>query len=126
MPYAIIVEDNPSDLKVLQTLLKRQNWEVANFEAVSFIEQLPNLAPPDLLFLDLEMPNANGYTVLEAVQATPQFESVPVVAYSSHTSEMAAAQEAGFHSFLGKPLESALFGEQIAAILQGQPIWAAR
>ncbi len=81
---------------------------------------------PDIIFLDLEMPDLNGYDVLKELHGIPKFSGVPVVAYTSHTSEMGFAREAGFHSFLGKPLNSGAFGDQVASIINDRPVWEVR
>jgi CheY-like chemotaxis protein len=50
--------------------------------------------------------------------------AVPIVAYTAHTSEIVDARDAGFHSFLGKPLSSAKFAAQLADILDNRPVWS--
>jgi CheY-like chemotaxis protein len=84
---------------------------------------LNELAAIDVVFLDLEMPGANGYQVLEKLRADPRFQSVPVVAYTVHVSEISVAHEQGFHSFLGKPLDADRFPDQLARILSGESVW---
>jgi CheY-like chemotaxis protein len=124
--YAIIIEDNASDAKVLATLLKRLNVQVDALgnDILGELAQVPQV--PHVIFLDLEMQGLNGYDVIEALQANQDFAEVPVVAYTSHSSEMVNARAAGFHSFLGKPLESSVFGEQLTDILNGTPVWEVR
>jgi chemosensory pili system protein ChpA (sensor histidine kinase/response regulator) len=123
---AIIIEDNAGDTKVLESLLSRIGVEYAAFDGIGALDALDEIAIPDIIFLDLEMPHINGYDVLKELQAIPDFDGIPVVAYTSHTSEMAFAHEAGFHSFLGKPLQSAVFGAQIEQIVNGEPVWEVR
>lgn len=124
--YALIIEDNAGDTKVLQSLLRRVGMDYEAFDGMGVLEALDQVNVPDIIFLDLEMPHINGYQVLEKLQALPDFANIPVVAYTSHTSEMTFAREAGFHSFLGKPLNSAAFGAQVDQILNGEPVWEVR
>ena len=77
----------------------------------------------DVVFLDLEMPNLNGYQVLEKIQAHANYSAVPVVAYTVHLNEIYTAKEVGFHSFIGKPLDADRFPSQIKRILGGSPVW---
>jgi CheY-like chemotaxis protein len=123
---ALIIEDNPSDAKVLQTLLGRLGAAYRTMSGHTFMKSLENVPIPSIVFLDLEMPGFDGYEVLQQLQAMPDFAQVPVVACTAHASEMSAARRAGFHSFLGKPLESAEFADQLAAILKGEPVWEVR
>ena len=123
---ALIIEDNPGDTKVLQTLLSRIGMEFVTLDGSDILMALQQVPIPDIIFLDLELPGKNGFQVLEELQSIPEFGEVPVVAYTSHTSEMAYARRAGFHSFLGKPLKSADFGNQVTQIISGQSVWEVR
>lgn len=123
---ALIIEDNPGDTKVLQTLLSRVGMEFVALDGSDLLVTLQQVPVPDIIFLDLDLPEMNGFQVLEKLQAIPEFGGVPVVAYTSHTSEMAYARRAGFHSFLGKPLKSADFGDQVMQIINGEAVWEVR
>ena len=123
---ALIIEDNPGDTKVLQSLLNRIGVAYLALDPHHILSELSQAPIPDVIFLDLEMPEMNGYEVLAELQASPDFEGVPVVAYTSHTSQMAAAREAGFSSFLGKPLVSGEFAKQLEEIINGGSVWEVR
>ncbi len=123
---ALIIEDNPGDSKILAFLLNRLGFQCATLDGYGVRDALSEAPVPDLIFLDLEMPELNGYQVLKELKSIPDFAGVPVVAYTSHTSEMAAARDAGFHSFLGKPLESAEFRKQVEQIVSGSSVWEVR
>ncbi|HRF96790.1 MAG TPA: response regulator, partial [Aggregatilineales bacterium] len=81
------------------------------------------ISSPDVIFLDLEMPQSNGYSVLEYIQRAPQLANIPVVAYTTHTSHLNNAKNAGFHSFLGKPIDGRRFPAMLEKILNGEPVW---
>lgn len=122
--YAIIIEDNRLNVDILGLLLKRQglNYLVAPSPA-----DLPNLLDQDravkVIFLDIQFPGYNGFEVLEGLKADGRLVDIPVVAYTMHTSEISKARSAGFHSFLGKPLDAHKFPEQLHRILNGQSVW---
>lgn len=122
--YALIIEDDMPSVEVLQMLLDQvsvdsevigDNQRIAN--------DLDEVNVPDVIFLDLEMPSSNGYKVLDMIRSSQRFDDVPVVAYTTHTSHLNDARKAGFHSFLGKPLDSARFAEQLERILNGESVW---
>jgi two-component system cell cycle response regulator DivK len=69
------------------------------------------------------MPGLNGYDVLAQLRTDMLFQTVPVVAYTVHVSEINAAHEKGFDSFIGKPLDPDRFPDQLARILRGEPVW---
>lgn len=124
----LIIEDDQTSVAVLRSLLLSLGAEAGVILDVHDIQQsLRSLdARPDAIFLDLEMPFTNGYEILEMIQADPTFDGVPVVAYTTHLSHMNEARSAGFHSYLGKPIDKQAFPSQLANILQGNPVWSAR
>jgi len=125
--HALIVEDDKASADVLIDLLEQLKvHHTTLFDSRDVVSVMQQLGSIDVVFLDLQMPEVNGYEVLSTIQDMPEFASVPVVAYTSHNSEMANAREAGFHSFLGKPLRGKQFAEQLAKILTNQPVWAVR
>lgn len=125
--YVLIIEDNATDVTVLQSLLKRSGVDsTVLFDSRRITDILEEVTIPDAIFLDLELPGISGYEVLQIIQENPNFQNVPVVAYTSHLSEMRAARDAGFHSFLGKPLKGTKFEEQIANIFDGNSVWEGR
>jgi CheY-like chemotaxis protein len=60
---------------------------------------------PDLILLDLSMPEPDGFAVLERLQADPTTRNIPVIVLTSHGDEESARRsfEAGATDFLGKP-----------------------
>lgn len=70
----------------------------------------------DAVLLDLEMPNLNGWKVLELIRQLPFGEQVPVVLFSAHHDPQKEeyAKEVGAYAFLRKPI----FPEQVLAILE--------
>lgn len=125
--HALIIEDNANDASVLSKLLRRM--EISHdtlYDSRKFTQKLQEVQTPDVIFLDLEIPGMSGYEVLGLIQSMPAFNDVPVVAYTSNAAQMRYAREAGFHSFLGKPLSSTEFPAQLDRILQDQPVWEVR
>jgi adenylate cyclase len=125
--YALIIEDNTSDASVLQALLTRLG--VAHdvlYDSRTFGDALNEVPRPDVIFLDLEIPGTSGYDVLDYLQASPAYDGVPVVAYTANAAQMSEARQAGFHSFLGKPLRGSEFPGQLERILKDEPVWEVR
>ena len=121
---ALIIDDSSSNIKVLVNLLKLESVEaVSLINPLELEATLAGLDKLDVIFLDLEMPDLDGYEVLEILHAS-RFAKVPVVAYTVHVSEMNAMRSKGFHSFLGKPLNAEEFPKQLARILKNEPVWS--
>jgi CheY-like chemotaxis protein len=122
--HALIVDDNMSNVEALKALLQRE--DVACTTLTSPLELpgvLNTLEAINVVFLDLEFPNFHGFDILAQLQTDPRLASVPFVAYTVHTSEQNEARQAGFHSFLGKPLDVQKFPRQLERILNGEHVW---
>lgn len=122
--HALIIDDNANNLGVLGEML---NMEGVSFTAIQHPEDLEIIFKEnthfDVVFLDLEIPRIDGYTIFERIKTMPQFEATPIVAYTVHVSEINVVKQLGFHSFLGKPLDADLFPDQLTRILNGVPVW---
>ncbi|HEX3049734.1 MAG TPA: response regulator [Aggregatilineaceae bacterium] len=123
MTQALIIDNDASSIEVLQRLLVAQNVECTTILNPSQLEIIrENSHKADVIFLDLEMPHINGFEVFKVLHSEIG-STVPIVAYTVHTSEINMVRDLGFHSFLGKPLEAARFPDQLAQILSGKSVW---
>jgi len=124
--HALIIDDNRLNIQVLAMLLENQGVTVTAVDSARSVpDALATMAVVDIVFLDLEFPNSNGFDMLKTLETVPLLKDVPIVAYTVHTSEIDLARQAGFHSFLGKPLQSTRFPDQLRRILSGERIWEA-
>lgn len=123
--HALIIDDNPNNLGILAELLSMEGIQSTQVQhSKNLLQVLQQVSSLDLIFLDLEMPDVNGYQVLESIKSDSRFRDVPVAAYTVHVSEVNIARKKGFHSFLGKPLDADRFPEQLARILRGERVWS--
>jgi adenylate cyclase len=79
VPHVLIVEDDETARQMLARLLKSEGWEVA--EATNGRIGLERLrdAPPDLILLDLMMPEMDGFEFLAQLRRDPEHEKTPVI-----------------------------------------------
>ncbi len=121
---ALIIDDDRRNIAVLRKMLDQMLVKSTAIDDSRNIEaRLLEVDHPDIIFLDLEMPGTSGYDVLKMLQGSRKFVNVPIVACTVHTSQMNKGKAAGFHSFLGKPLDSHTFPDQLRRILSGNPVW---
>jgi CheY-like chemotaxis protein len=124
-----VVEDDPGNLAVMQTILTQQGATVF-FErwGQNTSRRLLDALPIDIILLDLMLPNGmSGYDVFDAIQAVPELAGVPVVIVSAADPdhEMEKARRKGFSGFIGKPVRLNTFGHYVASIIGGQYVWTA-
>jgi CheY-like chemotaxis protein len=119
---ALVIDDQTQNLKVLSQLLGRQGITCTEVSDPALLPSLlPTLEHVDIVFLDLEMPGIDGYTVKDMLRA--HFGNTPIIAYTVHISEMNVVQEMGFDGFIAKPVSSLRFPDQLARILKGEAVW---
>jgi two-component system, cell cycle response regulator DivK len=75
----------------------------------------------DVVFLDLEMPGVDGYAVKNYLRT--KLGTTPIIACTVHLNEIDMVRQSGFDGFLGKPLDSHRFSDQLGRILTGMPVW---
>jgi two-component system, OmpR family, response regulator len=121
----LIVEDDPALQKlVLSYLNKLGNVEVTvASNGVAAIERLDRGEQPDLVCLDLMLPQVSGFDVCEHMRRSEALKSVPVLIMSARTlpEDRAQAEEVGATAYLIKPFSRAQFTQQVVALLKQSP-----
>ena len=122
--HALIIDDNTSNMNVLVRLLEKENVSSTRvLDPKQLKNTLQSIGGVDIVFLDLEMPMIDGFQVFDQLKADPRFDGVPIVAYTVHVSELNEAHRYGFDGFLGKPLDSDRFPDQLQRIFNGEGVW---
>jgi CheY-like chemotaxis protein len=119
----LIIDDDSFNLEVIARLLKIEG--IASIQAQNLQQihaAIDAKFKPDIVFLDLEMPEMDGYQVLRSLRCTLD-TSIPVIACTVHLNEAATIREQGFDGFIAKPLDPKRFSAQIRQILNGERVW---
>lgn len=115
----LIVDDEPDFVQLVLYRLQRAGYEVEY--ATRGLEALnkARLALPDLIVLDLLLPDLDGLTVCEILRRQPSTRATPVIMVTAADSETArfASQTAGPRLLLNKPVDFASFDHLIATTL---------
>lgn len=102
----LIVDDEPDNAEVVATVLRFNGASV--WTALNGQEAMQYLADnlPDLVLLDLSMPQMDGWVMLIRLRADPRLEKLPVVALSAHAmqGDRERVLAAGFDGYLSKPV----------------------
>jgi two-component system cell cycle response regulator len=118
-----VVEDDAGSAKLAALLLTRAGADVrivinASAALVALAAPLP-----DLIVLDLVLPDTSGFTLARALKQDPRTRGVVIVAVSAlnNPSTQEAALEAGCVAYLHKPIDSETFAATIATYLGKNP-----
>lgn len=106
----LIIDDNDTNLKLLEDLLEREGFEqiLSTTESINSIN-LVSAFKPDIILLDLMMPKLDGYAVLEQLsKKIPDNEYLPVLILTSDITVDAKrrALSLGANDFLSKPFDT--------------------
>src|SRR5512135_3072474 len=123
--HALIIDDQRSNVEVLAMLLAEEGFTFSAVDSPGRVTAtLSQMSHIDVVFLDLEFPNADGLKLIQELRLDPRLQGVPIVAYTVHTSQINEAKEAGFDGFLGKPLDARQFPDQLKRILNHESVWS--
>ncbi len=103
----MVVDDNPANLKVLEDMLRREGHEVRSFPRGRLALAAAARNPPDLILLDIDMPEMNGYEVCERFKSTEGISGVPVIFLSAldATEDKLRAFRSGAVDYISKPFQ---------------------
>lgn len=117
---ALIIEDNEDNLVLISALLQRGGYRtVGAITGQAGIDAVLK-ERPDLIILDIQLPDMNGMEVLRMIRASAVAGSIPIIAMTSCA--MAGDRErllaAGCTGYIEKPIDPARVLDQIHAILE--------
>lgn len=114
----LIVDDVPENLQVLFALLTAEGYEVRRVRSGRQALQVVSVDPPDLILLDIRMPDLNGYQVCERLKANPETAMIPVIFLSAleDVLDKVKAFSLGAVDYISKPFKA----EEVLARVQNQ------
>jgi CheY-like chemotaxis protein len=121
----MLVDDFPSTLMVLEKMLKRANYNVRTFSSGKLALEAVEEVNPDLVLLDIEMPDMDGYEVCTKLKANPRLTDVPVLFLSAADEPMdkVKAFNCGASDFLTKPYHPGEILSRVGVYLQAQGLY---
>lgn len=106
-PDILIVDDTPANLQLLAEMLKKRGYRVRPVPSGKLAIQAAQKAKPDLILLDINMPEMNGYEVCKQLKADEALREVPVLFISAldETLDKIKAFAAGGVDYITKPFQ---------------------
>jgi len=103
----LIVDDNPSNLSLLSAMLVERGYEVRAAINGAMALKAANAAPPDVILLDVSMPEMDGYEVCRRLKAEERTRVIPIIFISALDAlrDKVAAFEAGGVDYVTKPFQ---------------------
>lgn len=104
----LYIEDNPSNLRLVQQIFSKiENINLLSAPTPGIGLELAEVHVPDMILLDLNLPEMDGFTVLKKLRSSPWGATIPVVAVSANAMDrdIERGKKAGFDDYLTKPLD---------------------
>lgn len=103
----LYVEDNPDNRLLVRRILLAEDYSL--LEATDAVDALNLLKTvhPDLILMDINMPDMDGYTLTAKIKSLPGFERVPILAVTANVmrGDKEKTLEAGCDGYIQKPLD---------------------
>lgn len=116
----LVVDDTPANLQLLCSMLNEKGYKVRAAPNGKLALKAAGNTPPDLILLDINMPEMNGFQVCEALKTQPLLEDIPVIFISAlnETDDKVKAFTAGGVDYITKPFHFAEVEARVAAHLE--------
>jgi adenylate cyclase len=115
----LVVDDVPRNVRLLAAVLTGAGYEVVSAGSGSEAIEAVGRDAPDLVLLDIRMPDIDGYEVCRRLRADPAAEFLPIVMVTSaEGEERTAALEAGADDFVAKPFNNAELLARVRSLIR--------
>jgi twitching motility two-component system response regulator PilH len=101
----LIVDDSPAEVKLMQGLLEREGYWPVGLNDPKRVEETIASERPNVILLDVVMPNRNGFQICRDLKANAEFSTIPVILVTSKdtASDKYWGQQQGADGYVTKP-----------------------
>jgi two-component system, sensor histidine kinase and response regulator len=103
-PRVLIVDDSPEILSITETILASAGYQTIAYDNGLIALQIMELMPPDLIILDINMPQIDGYEMTRRIRSNSTWDDTPILLYTAlDRSQAVLGLECGANDLLPKP-----------------------
>jgi twitching motility two-component system response regulator PilH len=101
----LIVDDSPAQVKLIQGLLEREGYSPVGLNDPKLVEETIVSMRPNVILLDVVMPDRNGFQVCRDLKGNAEFKSIPVIMVTSKdtASDKFWGEQQGADGYVTKP-----------------------
>ena len=110
----LVVDDSQAEMRLMQSLLEDAGYWFVGLNDPTRLEQMLDMERPNLVLLDVVMPQRNGFQACREIKSSPHYSTIPVVLVTSKNSESDRywGQQQGADGYVVKPFtREQLIGE---------------
>ncbi|MCH9649553.1 MAG: response regulator [Deltaproteobacteria bacterium] len=119
MKTILVVEDSPTERRIIESVLEAAGWSVLHAEDGEEGLRKAALDRPDLILLDVVLPGKNGFQVCRKLKKDQETGSIPVVLLTSKNQESDRywGMKQGADAYLTKPVDEQLLAETVRGLM---------
>ena len=116
----LYIEDNPDNRLLIRRVLNAEGYTVQEAANASSALTALEAMRPDLILMDINMPDMDGYTLTAHIRALPNLGLVPIVALTANVmkGDRERSLEAGCDGYIQKPVDIDTLTQQIERFLK--------
>lgn len=116
----LYIEDYPDNRMLIRRVLMAEGYEVIEAADAREALRLALSNPPDLILMDINLPEVDGYTLTARIRSTPRLAHIPVVALTANVmkGDRERVLEAGCDGYIQKPVDIDQLPWQISKYLR--------
>jgi two-component system OmpR family response regulator len=116
---AVVIDDDPDTRRLLAACLRRLGLRVHEAATAAEARSLLERGTPDLICLDLRLPDASGLALCEQIRASAHLRDVPVMVITAlnRPIDRAQAEVAGADEYVTKPFRAASFADSVRELI---------
>ena len=122
-PIVLVVDDEEMTRKLLRLMLERDGFTIIEAEDGLKALELIKAEMPDVVILDVMMPNLDGFSTCQELRSRPETAKLPVIMLSARTQVEAvrAGMNAGANRYMTKPISKPELVQTLQELIAGVP-----
>ncbi len=115
----LIVEDNELNMKLFNDLLEAHGYATLKATHGAEAMELAKSGKPDLILMDIQLPEVSGLEVTQWLKQDPELKSIPIIAVTAFAmkGDEERIREAGCEAYLSKPISISTFIQTVSTYL---------
>jgi two-component system cell cycle response regulator DivK len=118
-PYALVVDDNETNLELAVFALEIDGFEVGTARGADEFRRVFAARRPDVVLMDVQLPGTSGLELTRDLKADPATASIPVIAVTAYAmkGDEERMRAAGCDDYVSKPLDVGTFAHKVRGVL---------
>lgn len=116
---ALVIDDDPAILLMITSILNGLGYQVTTaVDGRQGLQRLTESSPPDVIFVDWNMPVMNGLEFVKSIRSKPQYNNLPIIMVTTELeiSQLALTMDAGVSEYIMKPFAPIMIIEKLQMV----------